>query len=176
MTQIIIRYTQHEHMTYLYQLWEHRHDLEEVGRETNLEGRLEVKLQRLDVMSTIISILCTRTWICRPREDVYVCLFYFFIAVSTITTSTKRRVMFCTISAPLFMASTLTSPAATFAPDGTLGRRDWIDKPAASRHHFCVIICVIPRRGWIGGREQLPVWLCPLEHVVAMVALRLSAV
>ena len=157
MTQIIIRYTQHEHMTYLYQLWEHRHDLEEGGRETNLEGHLEVKMQRLDVLSTIISFLCTRTLNCRPREVVYVCLFSFFIAVSTITASTKRRVKFCTISAPLFVASTLTSPAAPFAPDGTLGRRDWIDKPAASRQHFCVIICVILRRGWIRGREQWPV-------------------
>ena len=54
MIQIIIRYTQHEHMTYLYQLWEHRHDLEEGGREINLEGQLEVKLRRLDVLSTTI--------------------------------------------------------------------------------------------------------------------------
>ena len=127
---------------------------------------------------------CLRSFLSYAHEDmdlpswevVYVCLFSLFIAVSTIATSTKRHVMFCTISAPLFMASTSTSPAAPIALDGTFGRRDWIDKPAASRHHFCVTICVVLRRGWIRGPEQLPVWLCPSQHVVAMVALRLSAV
>eukprot|EP00986_Skeletonema_menzelii_P001359 scaffold366_cov153-Skeletonema_menzelii.AAC.21 len=89
--------------------------------------------------------------------------------------ASKSQILFCTISAPLFVASTLTLPAAPFAAAAP-SAGDLIEEPAT----LCAkgdSHTVVGSRGGVRPmtRPALRVTAAS-KHVLVMVALRLPAV